>query len=56
MAETAKIINPTKRVICQTSMPLLALRIVSPEKAGAVSKKEQRQKLLLIAYINCSAE
>ena len=47
MAETAKIVNPTKRVIASRSgRRLLALRIVSAGKAGAVSQGSRRKELL----------
>jgi quinolinate synthase len=53
MAETAKIINPTKRVICPISMlPLLSNR--ARPKVGAFLKNADNY--YVIAYINCSAE
>src|SRR5213079_2182461 len=56
MAETAKIINPTKRVI----LPDLVCRLLleekrPPEKLAQCLKKNADKHYYVISYINCSA-
>ncbi len=56
MAETAKIINPTKRVILPDLEAGCSLsESCPPEKLAAFLKKHADKNYYVIAYINCSA-
>ena len=57
MAETAKILNPSKRVVLPgPRCGMLALRIVPCRQARCVSEGDVRiRNYYVIAYINCSA-
>jgi len=56
MAETAKIINPTKRVILPDLEAGCSLsESCPPEKLAAFLKKHAEKNYYVIAYINCSA-
>src|SRR5947207_1175488 len=56
MAETAKIINPTKRVILPDLEAGCSLsESCPPEKLAAFLKKNADKNYYVIAYINCSA-
>src|SRR4029450_6421813 len=56
MAETAKIINPTKRVILPDLEAGCSLsESCPPEKLAAFLKKHVDKNYYVIAYINCSA-
>src|SRR6266511_906683 len=56
MAETAKIINPTKRVILPDLDAGCSLsESCPPEKLAAFLKKHADKNYYVIAYINCSA-
>src|SRR5438105_14727593 len=56
MAETAKIINPTKRVILPDLEAGCSLsESCPPEKLAEVLKEHADKNYYVIAYINCSA-
>src|ERR1700720_4470873 len=56
MAETAKIINPSKRVILPDLDAGCSLsESFPPEKLGGVLKDHAEKNYYVIAYINCSA-